>query len=100
MGLWIDALRLAAALNIALLAVLTYLWGRNYLQFRSKHTLGLSVFALLLLVENAATVYVFAIEPTLSNWIANTAPIAQRTVTILKILESAALAVLTYVTLD
>ena len=89
MGLWIDALRTAAALNIALLAALTYLWGRNYLQFRSKQTLGLSLFAVLLLVENAATVYVFAVHPTLSSWIASTAPIAQRTITVLKILEFA-----------
>jgi len=100
MGFWIDALRLAAALNILLLAVLSYLWGRNYLRFRSKHTLGLSAFSVLLLVENAATVYVFAIHPVLSGWIANIAPIAQRTVTILKLLEMAALAVLTWVTLD
>jgi len=100
MGLWIDTLRVASALNIGLLGVLTYLWGRNYLRFRSKQTLGLSLFSALLLVENVATVYVFAIHPVLSAWIAGTAPIAQHTITALKLLESAALAVLTYVTLD
>ena len=100
MGLWIDTLRIAAGLNIVLLAALSYLWGRNYLQFRSKHTLGLSAFAALLLVENAATVYVFAVHPVLSSWIANTAPIAQQTITVLKLLEFGALAVLTYVTMD
>lgn len=100
MGIWIDALRLAAALNIVLLAVLSYLWGRNYLRFRSKHTLGLSLFSVLLLVENAATVYVFAVHPDLTAWIAGIAPIAQQTMTVLKLLEAAALGVLTYVTLD
>jgi hypothetical protein len=100
MGLWIDALRVAAGLNILLLATLSYLWGRNYVQFRSKHTAGLSAFAVLLLIENAATVYVFAIHPELSVWIATTAPIAQQTITVLKLLEFGALAVLTYVTVD
>jgi hypothetical protein len=100
MGLWIDTLRLAAGLNIVLLGALSYLWGRNFLQFRSKHTLGLSLFSALLLIENAATVYVFAIHPVLSGWIANTAPIAQQTITVLKLLEFGALAVLTYVTMD
>ena len=100
MGIWIDTLRVVAACNIVLLGALSYLWGRNYLRFRSKHTAGLSAFALILLVQNVATVYVFAVHPVLSVWIANIAPIAQQTITVLKLLEFGALAVLTYVTLD
>jgi Kef-type K+ transport system membrane component KefB len=100
MDLWLTALRVAAGLNIVLLAVLSYLWGRNFRQFRSKHTAGLSAFAAILLVENVATLYLFAFHPVLTPWIAGIALPAQQTLTILKLLEAAALAVLTYVTLD
>ena len=55
MGVWLNAASVATALNIVLLLVLGSVWVRNYLEFRSKHTLGLSVFAALLLAENLLT---------------------------------------------
>ena len=100
MAVWVDLLRAVTALNVLLLGVLSYIWLRNYLQFRSKHTLGLSVFALLLLLENVLTVYVFAFHPQLTPWIASIAPIAQTTMALLKAFEFGALLVLTYTTWD
>lgn len=100
MALWVDVLRAATVLNVVLLAALTVIWARNYRQFRSKHTLGLSVFALLLLAENVVTVYVFGFDPLLTRWIANSAPLAQLAMAVVKSLEFAALAVLTWTAWD
>jgi len=100
MAVWVDLLRAAAALNVALLAAVTAVWLRNFGEFRSKHTLGLAAFGLLLLVENALTVYVFGMHADLSAWLASTAPVAQRAMAVLKLFEAGALAVLTWTTWD
>lgn len=100
MAPWVDLLRSAAVLNIVLLVGLSYLWVRNYLQFRSKHTLGLAVFAVLLLVENVTTVYIFAVHPVLTPWIVETAPIAQRAITALKLIQFVALLALAWTAWD
>jgi len=68
MSLWISLAQAATALNVVLLLVLGYVWGRNYLTFRSKHTLGLLVFAFFLLLENALVLYYYLLDPTLSAW--------------------------------
>jgi cell shape-determining protein MreD len=68
MTLWVTVAQVAAGVNVVLLLALTYVWGRNYAKFRSKHTLGLLVFALLLLAENVGIVYYYLLDPTLSAW--------------------------------
>lgn len=101
MGLWIDVARAATALNVALLAVLTYVWARNHARFRSKHTLGLTVFALLLLAENALAFYYYLLDPTLAGWFSTAVPVvAWRAMMALHVLEFAALAFLTWATWD
>ncbi|WP_158056357.1 hypothetical protein [Halorussus halophilus] len=101
MGLLIDAARVATALNTVLLAMLTYVWARNYLQFRSKHTLGLSVFSILLLAENALAFYYYMLDPLLAGWFSTAVPApAWRAMLILHILEFGALVFLTWVTWD
>ena len=57
MGLTLDAARIAAALNVALLAVLAAIWIRNLRQIRSKQTFGSLLFSILLLGENALPFY-------------------------------------------
>ncbi len=64
MGIWIDIARVSTALNVVLLLGLSYVWLDNYRQFRSKHTLGLSVFAILLLCQNALAVYIYSWDET------------------------------------
>ena len=44
MTLLFDLARVAAGTNVVLLLVLSSVWGRNYLQLRSKHALGLLLF--------------------------------------------------------
>lgn len=68
MSLWVPLTKAATALNVVLLLVLASVWGRNYLTFRSKHTLGLLVFAVFLLLENGLVLYYYLLDPTLSAW--------------------------------
>ncbi|WP_435153766.1 hypothetical protein [Haladaptatus sp. DFWS20] len=101
MGLWIDVARASTALNILLLLGLSYVWLRNYMQFRSKHTLGLSVFAVLLLAENALALYVYSWDKILSVWFATKVPpIAWKAMLALHVLEFFALSFLLWATWD
>jgi len=101
MTLWFDIARLAAGLNIALLAVLLGIWGRNYLQLRSKHTLGLAIFASFLLVRSALSLYIYIVDPTLSAWFNSQVPdIAWRGMMALHVLETMGLSVLVWITWD
>ena len=101
MGLWIDIARAATALNAVLLAVLAVIWARNYLVFRSKHTLGLLVFAVLLFAENVLAFYYYMLDPLLAGWFSTAVPApAWRAMMILHVLEFGALAFLTWVTWD
>lgn len=100
-GLWPTVARISAAVNVLLLLGLGYVWARNYLQFRSKHTLGLFVFSLLLLAENVCALYYYLLDPTLSAWFAAEVPvIAWRAMMLLHVLETVALLFLAWVTWD
>lgn len=101
MSLWFDVVRVAAGLNVVLLAVLLRIWGRNYLAFRSKHTLGLSLFAIFLLAENALSLYIFIVDPTLSAWFASEVPtIVWRAMMVLHVLQTIGIAFLLWVSWD
>lgn len=103
MAVLIDTMRVFSVLNVLLLLGLGYVWGRNYLRFRSKHTLGLLIFAVLLLAENALAVYLFVFDPTLAAWVTNAQavpPPAQKAMLALRILEFGGVAFLTWVTWD
>lgn len=92
-----------AVLNMVLLAVLLSIWGRNWLQLRSKHTLGLVLFGAFLLGENGLAAYFFLVDPTLSAWIQNDQMVpypAQVALAALRLLEFGGLAFLTWVTWD
>lgn len=99
MSIWIDVARLSTAVNVLILLGLSAIWARNYLRIRSKHVLGLMIFAVLLLAENALALYYYLLDPTLSAWFATAVPvIAWRALMILHVLETAALAFLLWVT--
>jgi hypothetical protein len=98
---WIDLARVSVTLNILLLGVLIYVWGRNYLDIRSKHTLGLLVFGVMLLGENAFALYFYLLDPLLSVWFSTAVPDpAWQALILLHVLETVGLAVLAYVTWD
>lgn len=103
MALLVDIVRAFIVLNVLLLLGLAYVWGRNYTQLRSKHSLGLLLFAVLLLGENALAAYFFMIDPTLTAWITNpeqVPPIAQGAMMSLRVLEFGGLAFLSWITWD
>lgn len=100
MALWLDLARLAAALNVLLLVALTYVWGRNAATFRTKHTYGLAVFSVLLLIENLLAVYVYTFDPTLRPWLEGSVPLAQAAMMALRGVELVALAVLAWAVWD
>ncbi|NUE03010.1 hypothetical protein HUB97_10970 [Halorubraceae archaeon YAN] len=101
MSVWFDIARISAGLNIVLLGALLYVWGRNYVEFRSKHTLGLLLFALFLLAENALSLYIYVVDPTLSAWFASDVPaIAWRGMMALHVLETIGLTFLVWITWD
>lgn len=71
MTLWLDAARLAAAINLGLLVLLGSVWYRGYRQHGAQHTLGLLVFAGFLLVENALWLYYYVMHPAFIGWFNN-----------------------------
>lgn len=101
MGLWLDITRVAAGFNVAVLAALVVVWLRNYRQFHSKHTLGLSVFGALMLAENALALYFFTVDPTLSPWFNTAMPEPpEAAMMALRLVTSGALVFLAWVTWD
>jgi len=93
--IWVQAARAAAALNVLVLVALGIVWARNYRQFRSKHALGLLVFALLMLAENGLALYFLTIDPIMM--MSGTKQMAQTT---LRVLMTVAFVFLAWVTLD
>ncbi|PSQ16497.1 hypothetical protein BRD00_10930 [Halobacteriales archaeon QS_8_69_26] len=100
MGIWLDAASAATAANVVVLAVLLAIWVRNYREFRSKHTLGLSVFATLLLVENLLSLYYYVVDPTVATVLNDAAPYAGRAMMTVQFFELAALLFLLWITWD
>ena len=100
--LWSLVARAVTAVNVLLCLGLGYIWGRNYFEFRSKHTLGLFVFALLLFARNCWGFYIYQFDPVLAGWFASEAipDIAWHAMLLLHVLESVALLFLAWVTWD
>lgn len=99
----IDIMRVVLAINIILLFSLVYVWAKNAWMFRSKHTMGMFMFAALLLAENGLAFYLFVFHTVLSAWIANPGfvpPIAQYAMLSIRILELLGLLFLTWITWD
>lgn len=101
MGVWFEITQVAAAVNIVLLVGLGAIWGRNYRKFHSKHTLGLLIFALLMLAENSLALYFFSVDPMLHSWFSKQMPGApELAMMVLRVLTTGALAFLAWITWD
>ena len=83
-----------AAANALLLLVLTGVWVRNYRKFRTSLILGLIVFAVAMLVENAMAIAFFLSM----NMLYSGDPGVQTAVAVLRGLQFVALLFLTWVT--
>jgi len=100
MGLWFDVTQAAAGVNVLLLLALGGIWVRNYRRFGSKHALGLSIFAVLMLAENALALYYFTMDPMLSGWFTHMPGPPELAMMLLRILTTVALIFLLWVTWD
>jgi hypothetical protein len=100
MGVWLMAAGAATAVNVVLLVALLSIWGRNYRQFRSKHALALSLFAVLLLAENLLAFYYYVLDPQVATLLNSAAPVAGRAMMFVQVLELGALIVLTWSAFD
>lgn len=100
MGIWLTAASAASAINVVLLGLLLAIWGRNYIAFRSKHALGLSVFAVLLLAENCLSVYYYVIDPQVAGLLNSAAPIAGQAMMVVQVFELGAVLFLAWIALD
>lgn len=93
MSLAVDLARASALANLVLLAALAYVWGSNYLQIRSKQTLGTLVFVVFLFGENALALYYYLTAVSLPA-------AAMQAMMFLSVLETLGLAFLAYVTYE
>lgn len=101
MSLWATIALVASGLNVAMLAGLCVVWGRNYLTLRSKHPLGLLTFGALLLLENALSLYYYIVDPTLSAWFSTAVPpVVWRATMVAHVVETLAIAFLFRITVD
>ena len=101
MSVLADIARIATALNMVLLIALASVWARNYLQIRSKHTLGMFVFAALLFAENGFAFYFYQLDPLLSVWFSTKVPDpAWQAMLLFHLLETLAIGFLAWVTMD
>ena len=101
MSVWVDVARVATALNMLLLVALGSVWARNYLRLRTKHTLGMLVFAALLFAENGFALYFYLVDPLLSTWFSTAVPDpAWHAMLLFHVLETFAIGFLAWVTLD
>lgn len=98
MSVWLSLGLVAAGVNLALLSVLTAVWGQNYRQHRARHTLGLLVFAGFLVVQNALWLYFYGLHPDFIGWYVNAGADVQIGVTGLCGLEMVALGALFRIT--
>lgn len=98
MTLWLDAARLAAAINLGLLVLLGSVWYRGYRQHGATHTLGLLVFAAFLVVENGLWLYYYVMHPRFIGWFENAGADVQMGMLALCGFELVALSFLTYIT--
>jgi len=89
----LDVARVAAALNIALLLVLIGTWARSYLEIRAPMTVGVIVFATLLLAENVVALYFYLTVSGMPS-------LAVRFMMFIQVLETLGISVLTYFTLQ
>jgi len=98
MGVWLNVAGAAAAANVSVLLILVVIWSRNYRDIGSRHALGLAIFGVLLLAENLLALYYYLIDPQVAQLLQSAAPVAGRAMSLVQLLELAALLFLAWVT--
>lgn len=100
MSVWMQVTRVATATNVLLLVVLSAIWARNYARVRTRFTRGFLAFGGLLLAQNGFALYLYALDPTTSQWFAEIPALYNRSLMLLALLQLAALVVLSWITVQ
>lgn len=98
MEVWLNAARGAAGINVLLLLGLGWVWVRGYRSHGATHTLGLLIFAGVLLVQNLLWLYLYVLHPDFVAWFRATGTDVRIGVALLCGLELVALAFLSWIT--
>lgn len=98
MSLWLSAGRVAAGVNVVLLAWLLSIWWSTYRQHGARHTRGLLVVGGFLFVENLVWVGLYFLHAPFFNWYQVGDSVVQAGVLSLCGLETIALLVLAWIT--
>lgn len=97
-NVWFEVARGAVALNVVLLLALTVVWARNYRSHGAQHTLGLLLFAVILLGQNVLALYLYSLHPTFHEWVYYSAPVAKQGTMTLNVLQFFGLSFLAWIT--
>jgi NADH:ubiquinone oxidoreductase subunit 3 (subunit A) len=100
MGIWFGVTRTATIINIALLLGLGYVWVRNHLRLRTKFTVGFLAFGGFLLANNGFAIYIYALNPTTSDWFATIPERYNIVFMILALFQLGALLALSWITFE
>lgn len=98
MSLLLDLGRVAVIVNLGFLAALGYVWIDGYRRHRATHTLALCIFAGFLTVQNLVWGYLYVLHDGYVGWFINSDPSLQGLLMALCVLETAALAAMTWIT--
>lgn len=99
MSALLDIGRVAIVVNLGLLIALGAVWVQSYRRTSALYPLALSLFAGLLLVQNAVWLYLYLAHDGYMNWFLAVDGSLQLALISLCTLETAALLVLGYLTL-
>ncbi len=95
---WFEVARAAVAVNVALLGGLAFVWVRNYRSHGARHTLGLLVFAAVLLAQNLLALYLYTLHPEFHDWMYHSGSVAHQGTMAVNVLETVALSFLAWIT--
>lgn len=98
MSMLLEVARVAAVLNVVMLASLLYVWGGGYRRHGATHTLALLVFAGFLVVQNALWLYLYVFHAEFVDWFVTGDTDIQVSLTLLCGLQTLALVFLTRIT--
>lgn len=100
MSVLLEISRLAVVANLGLLAVLGYVWVSSFRRHGAMYPLALSIFAGFLVVQNVVWLYLYSLQTDYIDWFLAVGVELQAPLMALCVLETVALVVLAWLTLQ
>jgi hypothetical protein len=98
MSAWLTAVQLAAGVNVVLLVGLSYVWIEGYRDHGASHTLGLLLFAVVLLAENVLWLVLYVAQDAFVGWFLGAGLTVKASIFGLCAIETVALVILARIT--